>query len=116
MISDAGRLGVTGMSLHAWVSLFFAGVALAAVMVATVSGVRNTRGPRERVFVVRFSRRAWLVLAPLFVAICFLPAPWNYGLLMLCLVVVPVISYRFTARQMSIRESEARPPDCPVGS
>jgi hypothetical protein len=81
-------------------------VVLAGGLPVTFSLVRNTRGPRERAFVVRSTLWAWGGLAIVVAATCLLSGPYTYALLVIYLLQLPVLVYRMTVRQMLIRESE----------
>jgi len=94
------------MSPTAWTWLLAMGVVMTGGLPVTISLVRNTRGPRERAYVVRSVLWAWGGLALAIAAAGLFPGLYSYGLLALYLLQLPVLAYRMTLRQILLRRSE----------
>jgi hypothetical protein len=78
-------------------------VALGMAAIATASSIRNTRGPRERRFVVSNCGAAWIVLAALFGLMWLTPSPYRYILMVAYCIHLPFMTYRFTTKQQLLR-------------
>jgi hypothetical protein len=70
---------------------------------ATVTAIRNTRGPRERAFVVANCVAAWVVIVVLLALMAITPSPYRYVLLVAYCIHLPFVTYRFATKQQLIR-------------
>lgn len=102
---------VTRLSLHALIGFAMAAAALVMGFAATYTSIRNTKGPRERAFVIRSVLWAWLVLTLLFTLMYFLPVPYNYYMLVPYFIQAPIMTYQMTSKQLLIREMESGESD-----
>jgi hypothetical protein len=75
-------------------------------IVGTYFSIRNTRGPRERAFVIKASILAWLFLAGVLGAMLLLPAPHRYWLWLPYAVILPLGILAWNRKQSKIRKEE----------
>ncbi len=81
---------------------------LILALTATVLAIRNTRGPREKSFILYCSIAAWLVLSGTTTLALTMPPPWPYIVIGLYFLHLPVAVYTTTQKQQQIREKERR--------
>ncbi len=95
-------------TLGGWIGGIAGGaIGLAGGVIGTYFTVKNTKGPRERAFVVKASILCW-VLVVLFIAGMWLIPLWYNYLLVLPYVVVLVFGIRkCNATQLRIRKEES---------
>jgi len=86
---------------------FFAGVLLLA-LVATFLNVRNTRGPKERRFVVRACVATWALFVSFLLLLYFVGPPWRYVIVVVYVVAFPVFIYRWSTMHQLIRHIDER--------
>lgn len=73
---------------------------------ATLQNVKNTKGAKERAFVIRSNLLAWIVIAVFFSLISLVPHPINYFVVVLYFALFPFVVYRFCTRRLLIRRLE----------
>jgi hypothetical protein len=78
-------------------------IAFSMAAIASVSCIRNTRGPRERAFVVSNCVAAWIVIGGLFGLMGITPSPLRYVLMVAYCIHLPFMTYRFTTKQQLLR-------------
>ena len=93
-------------TLDAIIGFGLLALALGMGIAASVTCVRNTRGPKERAYVLSHCVGAWSVIVLLFLLMAVVPSPYRYFLLVPYFVHLPIATYRFTLRQQIIRHRE----------
>jgi hypothetical protein len=84
-------------------------IGLLGGIVGTYFSIRNTRGPRERAFMVKASALCWIGIG-LFLGLMFaLPHPHRYLLWIPYAIVLPLGILRINRTQQRIRQAESRP-------
>lgn len=73
--------------------------------------IRQTRGPRERSFVVRICVAAWLLILSMLGLMYVLPAPYKYLAMLFYFFGVPFLIYRWSKTHQLIRLMESRTAD-----
>lgn len=96
------------LTVNAWLGLLTTAAALLIGTVATYSMVSNTRGPRERGFVLFHCLAAWSAIALLLILIWITPSPYSLLWLIPYFLHLPVAVYRFASKLQLIRHVEAR--------
>ncbi|MGH9369286.1 MAG: hypothetical protein ACRD3M_16625 [Thermoanaerobaculia bacterium] len=76
--------------------------------IGTYFSIRNTRGPRERAFVVRASGIAWVAVTVFLAALLLLPSPYRFLLWIPYAILLPLGIWKWNRVQGRIREEEAR--------
>lgn len=82
-------------------------VGIAGGVLGTWFSVRNTNGPRERAFMIKFAAALWLGIALCIVLMVMIPKPWR-GLVWIPFGILlwPGVDYA-NKRQQRIRDEEA---------
>ena len=75
--------------------------------ISTWCSIKNTKGPRERAFVVRASALCWLEVLIFLVGMWLVPAPSKYGLIAIYVVALVLAVRYWNRRQAAIRAEEA---------
>jgi hypothetical protein len=75
---------------------------------ASYRNVRDSRGPRERRYVLRMCVLTWVVILSMLVSAYVLHPPWLYYVVGAYFVVTPVLFYRWAHTHQLIREMERR--------
>lgn len=83
-----GVLGVLGGAVGTWFS------------------IKNTAGPRERMFMVRVAMVAWIVVTAFVLGLLMLPQPWNFLLWVPYGIALPLGIIWTNRRQRTIRNDE----------
>ena len=96
-----------GMSGDVLMGLVFGGLLLLIGAVGTFHSVKNTKGPRERVFATRSNLGAWIAIFVFFMTVYFLPEPYNYLVVVLYFAAFPFVVYRVCSRRLKIRRIES---------
>lgn len=92
-----------------WVGGILGGlVGLAGGMFGTWVSIRNTRGPRERAFMVRAAAVAWIGILAFAVLLFGLPHPYRWFVWLPYSVLLPLGITYGNRRHQAIREEEAR--------
>lgn len=79
----------------------------------TWNGIKKTKGPRERAYVVKLSVLYWIVV-PLFVVLVFvLPKPWNHYIWLPYGLWLSYTIRRSALKQQAIRTAEAKEESLP---
>ncbi|NPC54442.1 hypothetical protein [Caenimonas soli] len=76
-------------------------------VVGTYFSIKNTNGPRERAFMVRFSVISWLAVSLFILGLLILPRPYNWLLWIPYAVVLPMAILRGNKKQLEIRREES---------
>jgi hypothetical protein len=76
--------------------------------IGTYFSIKNTRGPKERAFIVRVSIRTWIAVSIFVAALMLIPKPYNLLLWIPYAIALPVTIVRWNRKQMEIRREEAR--------
>ena len=96
------------LTMRAWIGFLMTATALMIGAAATITLIRNARGPRERRFVVFNSAAAGGVMVLLLVLMAVTPLPWSLLWLFLYFFHLPLAIYRFALKQQLIRVVEER--------
>jgi len=88
--------------------LVLLGVALVGGGLASWSNIRQTRGPRERSFVIRVCLLSWLLILSMLGLMYLLPAPYRYVAMLVYFVGLPILIYRWAKTHQLIRQLDAR--------
>ena len=81
----------------------------------TYCSVKNTKGPRERAFMIKASLVCWLAVILLLTLSLALPPPYRYFLWIPYVILLPVGILSCNRTQQRIRQEESR-PEGPQGS
>lgn len=95
---DAGLIGGVAGAL----------IGVAGGIVGTWAGIHNTRGPRERAFMVRASLWCWLLGVLFLAGLLLLPKPWGVLMWVPYAVVLPLGIRYANRRQADLRAEDAR--------
>ena len=76
-------------------------------VVGTYFSIKNTNGPRERAFMVRFSVISWIAVSLFILGLLILPQPYNWLLWIPYAVVLPIAILRGNKKQLEIRSEES---------
>ena len=85
-------------------------IGVAGGVAGTYFGIKHTKGPRERAFMVKVAAFFWVFVIALLVAMLAFPPSWKIGLWGVYGVVLPVSIVLFNRKQQQIREREAVDP------
>jgi hypothetical protein len=80
---------------------------LAGAAIGTFVSVVNTRGPRERAYMVRLAALGWLWVAVLVAWLLLAPSPWNRAAVLLTLP--PLLSIPWLNRGLARARTEDQP-------
>jgi hypothetical protein len=80
---------------------------LAGGAIGTYFSIRNTKGPRERFFMVKVSVIAWVVITAFLLGVLMLPKPYNFLLWVPYGIALPLSVRWCNQRQLKIRTEEA---------
>jgi hypothetical protein len=75
--------------------------------VGTYFSIRNTAGPRERLFMVQVAIVAWIVVSAFVLGLLTLPQPYNFLLWVPYGIALPLGIFWSNRRQRVIRSEEA---------
>jgi hypothetical protein len=75
--------------------------------VGTYFSIRNTRGPRERAFVIKASVLCWVLVSAFVAALLLLPSPQRYFLWLPYGILLPVGIRAWNRIQSKIRKEES---------
>jgi hypothetical protein len=75
--------------------------------VGTFLSIRNTKGPRERAFMVRVSIITWVAVTLFVAALMLLPKPYNWLLWIPYGIALPLSVRRWNRKQLEIRIQES---------
>ena len=75
-------------------------------IIGTYFSIKNTKGPRERVFMIRFCAATWAALLVFLAWLLFLPTPYNYLAWIPYGIGLPMGIRYCNRRQQEIRQSE----------
>ena len=75
-------------------------------VVGTFHSVKNTKGPKERVFAAQSNLLAWVAIAIFFITVYFLREPYNFMAVVLYFAAFPFVVYRVCSRRLLIRRLE----------
>jgi Ca2+/Na+ antiporter len=81
----------------------------------TYFSIKNTRGPRERAFVVKASVITWVAVITFLAGLLMLPSPYRFGLWAPYVILLAYGIRAWNRAQARIREEEARGGTRPVG-
>ena len=76
--------------------------------IATYSNVKNTRGPKERSFVIRISAASWLLVMSMLLFVYYIPSPYRYWILAAYFIACPILIYNWSTTHQLIRLVEER--------
>jgi hypothetical protein len=76
-------------------------------IVGTYFSIKNTRGPRERAFVIKASLVAWVLLGGFLVGLLLLPVSLRYWLWLPYVVILPLGIRAWNRKQSTIRQEES---------
>ena len=80
-------------------------------VVGTWFSIRNTNGPRERTFMVRFSIITWIAVTLFLIAVIALPSPYRFLVWIPYGIALPLGIRHCNRRQAQIRAEEQVPGD-----
>ena len=86
-------------------------------VIGTYFSVKNTKGPRERAFVIRTSIGGWVGVSIFVLAMWLVPIPYKFGLVPVYIVALLLGIRHWNKRQAAIRAAESNPagqPDRPA--
>ena len=89
------------------VGSLIAGVALAGLLIASITNLRGVRGPVERRFVAVCTVGLWLMLGLFLVGTALSEAPLRYAILAGYFIGAPILVYRVSVRRQLIRKWES---------
>jgi len=81
---------------------------VAGGIIGTWASIRNTRGPRERAFMVRASLWCWLLGVLFLAGLLLLPKPWGVLMWIPYAVVLPLGIRHVNRRQAELQAEDAR--------
>ncbi len=76
-------------------------------VLGTYATIRNTQGPRERLFTVKASIIGWLTRALFLSGILFLPDPYRFFVWVPYAILFPIGIHTWNKKQTEIREEES---------
>ena len=82
---------------------------LVAGIVFTSLSIENTKGPRERAFVIRASILGWVSVAIFGLSIWLAPKTYQFELIEVLLGVLALAGFVLKKRQMAVRAEESQP-------
>jgi len=82
-------------------------VGLLGGIVGTYFSIHNTRGPRERGFVIRASIATWVVLGAFLAALFLIPSPWCHLMWIPYGILLPIGIIKWNRTQARIRQEES---------
>ena len=86
------------------------GIGLLGGIIGSYCSIRNTKGPRERAFMVRATIICWIGVTAFILGMWFLRTPYRFALIPVYVIVL-IIAVRYcNRRQTAIRRQEAEPP------
>jgi hypothetical protein len=94
------------MSGDVLMGISFSVLILLIGVVGTFQSVKNSKGPKERTFAAQWNLLAWIAIAIFFMAVYFLPEPYNFMAVVLYFVAFPLVVYRVCSRRLLIRRFE----------
>ena len=86
----------------------------AGILLACYLNIRNTRGPKERTFLILSTFGLLAFLGAVLALMYFLPKPYNFLTLVPFFLVAPFLIYRSSLRRQLIRELESREDHPPL--
>ena len=78
-------------------------------IVGTVFSVKNTKGPRERQFMMRVAIGTWLGVTLFLVLLLLLPSPYRWLMWIPYGIVLPLAIISLNRKQRAIRSAEQNP-------
>ncbi len=96
------------LTFRAMFGLTLVAVALIGGGWASWANIQQTKGPRERRFVVRICVSAWLLILSMLGLMYILPPPYRYVVMLFYFFGVPFLIYRWSKTHQLIRLMEAR--------
>jgi hypothetical protein len=94
---DAGMIG----------GIIGSAIGLAGGVIGTYFSIRNTRGPRERAFMIKASASAWIAVTAFLAGLLLLPKPYNWFMWLPYGIALPLGIRWCNQRQQTIRAEEA---------
>jgi hypothetical protein len=85
------------------------GIGILGGLFGTYCSIKNTKGPRERAFVVRASIVCWLGVSIFVLGMWLVPTPYKYGLIPIYVVALLLTVRRWNRRQAALRAEESKP-------
>lgn len=76
--------------------------------VGTYFSIRNTRGPKERTFVIKAAGITWVAVTLFLAGLLLLPAPYRFLLWVPYAILLPVGIRKWNREQARIRDEESR--------
>lgn len=96
------------ISILVWgVALFGAAVGVLGGVLGTYATLKNTKGPRERAFVVRASALCWVLILAFVVAIVRIPGWYNLIMFIPYVILLVFAGWWWNQAQMRIRREES---------
>ena len=77
-------------------------------LIGTYFSVKNTKGPRERAFVIRASIVCWVGVSIFVLGMWLVPTPYKFGLIPVYVVALLFAIRHWNRRQMAIRAEESK--------
>lgn len=81
-------------------------------IIGSYFSIRNTKGPRERAFMIKFCALTWLALLAFLAWLLLLPAPYKYLAWIPYGIGLPLGIRYCNRRLLDIRHSESAPRQC----
>jgi hypothetical protein len=76
--------------------------------IGTYFSIKNTSGPRERAFMIRFAIVVWVAVTAFLFGLLALPRPFNFLLWLPYAILLPIAIVWCNRRQSRIRSEEAQ--------
>jgi len=86
------------------------GIGLLGGIIGSYCSIKNTKGPRERAFMVRATIICWIGISAFILGMWFLPTPYRFGLIPIYVIALLLAIRTCNKRQALIRAEEAKPP------
>jgi hypothetical protein len=75
--------------------------------IGTYFSIKNTKGPRERAFMIRASILCWVGVCLFVLGMLFVPTPYKYGLIAVYVVALLLAVRHWNRRQAAIQAEES---------
>ena len=77
-------------------------------LIGTYFSVKNTEGPKERLFMIKCAFIGWVVIIIFVVLLLYLPKPYNFLMWVPYGILLPISITYVNKKQQKIREEESR--------
>ena len=94
-------------TLGFWGGVLGAAIGVLGGVIGTWFSIKNTRGPRERAFVVKASVICWMLIAAFLLGMWLIPHPHRHWLWLPYAIFLPLGIFSCNRRQAKIRQGES---------